>query len=184
MDTSMDRKGWPLMDAKCALRRDRKSLILFYPKVSISCYLFTSNRDVTLQWAAIQRFMVCVVMRDIEWKHRCFQTSIYRKDNIDVKDHHRYRKEISIYRYRKHRACAGDFLNLFPNFEVRVTYNTRFKDKLQREQKHRHRNFISIFYTSTSVRRYRCKKNIDNRKQTSMFSMFWHRCPITRYVII
>ena len=31
------------------------------------------------------------------------------------------------------------FYNLFPNFEVRMTYNTRFKDKLQREQKHRHR---------------------------------------------
>ena len=37
------------------------------------------------------------------------------------------------------------FYNLFPNFEVRMTYNIRFKDKLQREQKHRHRKFISIF---------------------------------------
>ena len=55
--------------------------------------------------------------------------------------------------------------NLFPNFEVRMTYNIRFKDKLQREQKHRHRNFKSIF-----THRHRLGdidvKNIDNRKQT------------------
>ena len=62
-----------------------------------------------------------------------------------------------------------------------MTYNTRFKDKLQREQKHRHRNFISIFYTSTSVR---LVKNIHNRKQTSMFSMFRHRSPITTLGVI
>ena len=50
-----------------------------------------------------------------------------------------------------------------------MTYNTRFKDKLQREQKHRHRlGNIDV-------------KNIDHRKQTSMFSMFRHRCPITTY---
>ena len=34
------------MDAKCALKRDRTSLILFYPKVSIFFYLFTSNKGV------------------------------------------------------------------------------------------------------------------------------------------
>ena len=60
-----------------------------------------------------------------------------------------------------------------------MTYNIRFKDKLQREQKHRHRNFISIF-----THRHRLGgidvKNIDNRKQTSMFSIFRNRRPITK----
>ena len=49
-----------------------------------------------------------------------------------------------------------------------MTYNIRFKDKLQREQKHQHRNFKSIF-----THRYQLGdidvKHIDNRKQTSMF---------------
>ena len=62
----------------------------------------------------------------------------------------------------------------------------RGQDKLQKEQKHRHRNFISIF-----THRHRLGdidvKNIDNRKQTlCMFRHegfrcfdFRHRCPIT-----
>ena len=45
MDTSMDRERLFLMDAKYALGRYKKSLILFFPKVFILFYLFTSNRD-------------------------------------------------------------------------------------------------------------------------------------------
>ena len=59
-----------------------------------------------------------------------------------------------------------------------MTYNIRFKDKLQREHKHRHRNFKSIFTHRHQLGDIDVK-NIDNRKQTSMFSMFQHRCPIT-----
>ena len=62
------------------------------------------------------------------------------------------------------------FYNLFPNFEVRMTYNIKFKDKLQREQKHRYRNFISIFThrhqlgdidvkTSIMESKHRCEKH-------------------------
>ena len=71
------------------------------------------------------------------FKHRYIEkiTSM-SKTIVDIEKKYRYIGIVNI-------AQAQEiFYNLFPNFEVRMTYNTRFKDKLQREQKHRHRNFI------------------------------------------
>ena len=105
-------------------------------------------------------------------QNRMFDSDGTSNENIDVFKH-RYIENITSmsktiidiekkYRYIGIENIAHVqeiFYNLFPNFEVRMTYNTRFKDKLEREQKHRHRNFISIFYTSTSIRRYQCEKH-------------------------
>ena len=44
---SFDLSHYAAMDAKCTLGRDRKSLIPFYPDVSLLFYLFASNRALT-----------------------------------------------------------------------------------------------------------------------------------------
>ena len=65
------------MDAKCALGRDRKSLILFYSKVSILFYLFTSNRTLLESNRSISRmifsgifFNMTLIVTEFYNKHR------------------------------------------------------------------------------------------------------------------
>ena len=65
------------MDAKCALESDRKSLILFYPKVSILFYLFTSNREITIPAGSkkIEFLSIWIILNLQDWngKKQCIR---------------------------------------------------------------------------------------------------------------
>ena len=67
-----------------------------------------------------------------------------------------------------------------------MTYNTRFKDSRTNYKENKNIDIETLYRYFTH--RHRLGdidvKNIDNRKQTLMFSMFQHRCPITSYCTI